>query len=96
MHVELHLGAAGKVNAQVEQVLAKRQQDERHKAGCDQQSGNAAENLEVFHHGEAAALACFLAQAVCLGIANAEIHHTVQQEMRHRQRGEHGDHHADA
>ena len=29
VHVELHLGTAGKVDAQVEQVLAERQQDQR-------------------------------------------------------------------
>ena len=91
MHIKLHLRAARKVDAQVEQVFAKGQQDERHQTGRHQQHGNAAEDLAVFDNREAAALALFLAQAVCLRIADVEIHHAVEQEVGDRQRGEHGD-----
>ena len=96
VHVELHLGTAGKVDAQVEQVLAERQQDQRNKAGYDQYDRDTAKDLEVLEDREMLLLFLALAQAVSLRIADVEIHHASEQEVRDGQRGEHGHDNTDA
>ena len=68
MHVELHLGTAGKVDAQVEQVLAERQQDQRDKAGSDQYDRDTAKDLEVLEDREMLLLFLALTQTVSLGL----------------------------
>jgi len=45
VHIELHLGAACEVNAQVEQVLAERQQDESDKTAVN--AVNRQKNLFI-------------------------------------------------
>ena len=96
MHIELHLGAACEVNAQVEQVLAERQQDESDKTGNDEQCGDAAEDLEVLEDRKALLACLAVAQAVSLRVADAEIDHAVEQEVGNGQRGKHGNDNADA
>ena len=95
MHREFHLGAAGEVNAQVKEVLTERQRNQRNQTGDDQQDRDAAEELEVLEHRKTRTQR-MLGQAIRLGAADVEVHHAVEQEVGHGQRGEHGDDNADA